>query len=136
MKKTVIAILLMAPLIVAGWFHLHPDKPVAEAVAVMDPCNTFTAEFAPYATPLLRKNGLEMELLVSFHDFNLEEALRVQEAVKSGTKIINVLQSKYLLKAKRLEKMRLVLQVDTAQEVEVALMALCLEKHKLHKEGV
>lgn len=124
-----LALAVVGALSAVTWesFRSAPDS-----VAIENPCNTFVSEFAPMVTPLLRNTGSNLELVLSFTPAKDAEAERVLSAVSAGTTTLLVSPAKRPLRAVGIERMRLVVSVESATHAAEVLELLCFEEQYRH----
>ncbi len=118
-------LIIVSVLGLVAWREL---RPVPDSVAINNPCNTFVSEFAPVETPLLRKAGVNLQLVLSFTPAQDAEADSVISAVSAGTKNLLVSPDQRPVRAVRIEQGRLVLLVESSSHAAEVLKLMCFDE--------
>jgi hypothetical protein len=104
-----------------------------EVVEIANACNTFVSQFSEPRTPkMVIRNG-RSELTLSFTPAKDEEATRIYEAVKSGTRRLRIRQYNAEVLALGVPDGQLVLAVENQEQAKAVLRKLCFEEKEIEE---
>jgi len=104
---------------------------LAHDCVIADPCNTFVSEVAPRKTPLLRTEGSDLLLTISFTPALNKEADRIKTCVSLGRTSFVIAPAKRSFRARRVERGYLVIVVPSREAAMELLQALCFSEKEV-----